>query len=70
MVVTLLTVMARSREFVTVALRLLSLGAGGMGGRSFDSLLLFLLIPKLKVLPAFFKNPALEVCGGGAGMSS
>lgn len=69
-VVTLLVVIARSLESVTVALRLLSLGTGGTGGRSLVSLLVFLLIPKLKVLPAFFKNPALAPGGGGAGMSS
>lgn len=69
-VVTLLAVMARSLELVTVLLRLLSLGIGGIGGRSLISLLLFLLIPKLKVLPAFFRNPDLEAAGGGAGISS
>jgi len=60
-VVTTLAVIARSLEFVIVPLRPLSLGTGGIGGGSLLSLLLFLLIPKLKVLPAFFRNDALAL---------
>jgi len=58
--VMLLIVMARSLEVVTVPLRSLSVGSGGKGSVSLVSLLPVLLIPKLNVLPAFFKKPALE----------
>jgi len=60
-VVMVLTVMARSLEVVIVPLRSLSVGGAGSDGISLVSLLLFLLIPKLNVLPAFFRKPALEL---------
>lgn len=58
-VVTLLAVMALSLAVDSVPLRLLSVGSGG-GGKSFVSLLVFLLMPNEKVRPAFLRKLALE----------